>query len=244
MLTTFKTPYAQKVEYSPKISIVIPVYNAQKIILNSYKVLKEKLEKQNYSYEILFRDDASSDRSKYILGEIYKTDSKAKVFSNSLNRGLGFTLRNLFRHASGDIIIYLDIDLPFGIDILPHLIQELKSAEVILASRYAGLSSRIPLPREITSRLYYLLCSLLFDINVKDIGSGAVVFRKEALNKLSLVSDGFDIHIEIFAQLKESGCIVKEIPAKYTYNGYSTFSILQHAPSVLINTLRFWLKNK
>lgn len=226
------------------ISFVIPIYNAQKIILDNFKILKKKLEDINQDYEILFEDDASRDKSKAILEEIACRDCRVKVFSHYPNQGLGFTLRQLFKKASGNIIVYLDIDLPFGMDNLPQLLKEVKDNDVVLASRYAGLNGKISITREIASRLYYLLCKILFDISVRDLGSGCVIFKRKVLNNLNLSSQGFDIHIELFAKLKKQGFSIKEIPLKYTYNGYTTFSILKHGPRILLNTLKFWFKNK
>jgi len=227
-----------------KISIVIPIYNAQKIVLNSYKILKKELEDIGYDYEILFRDDASIDRSKDILEEISQQDRRVKIFSHLPNRGLGFTLRKLFDDASGDLVVYLDIDLPFGIEILPCLIQEIEKADVVLASRYAGLYSKIPLSREISSRLYYWICNVIFGVNIKDLGSGLVIFKRKVLENISLLSSGFDIHIELFTKIKKKGFSIKEIASDYSYNGYSTFSILKHGPGIFINTLQLWLKNR
>ncbi len=226
------------------ISVVFPIYNAEKIILNNYKTVKEQLDSIGQDYEIIFENDASCDKSKDILEEIAHKCQKVKVFFHYPNRGLGFTLRQLFKYASGQIIIYLDIDLSFGIENLPELLKELKYADVVLASRYAGLKSRISLVREITSRLYYVFCKALFDIPVKDIGSGLVIFKKDALESITLLSNGFDIHIEIFAQLKKHGFIIKEMPLKYSAKGYSTFSIWKYGWGILIQTLKFWLRNK
>lgn len=226
------------------ISFVIPIYNAEKIIQDNYKNLKTQLDKINYDYEIIFEDDASSDRSKNILNEIAYSDRRVKVFSHYLNRGLGFTLRNLFESASGDIIVYLDIDLPFLIDSLPELLKETQNYDVILASRYNNPKSRIPVTREISSWLYYRLCKILFNITVRDLGSGFVIFKKPALDNLNLTSCGFDIHIELFVKLQKQGALIKELPLRYTSNGYTTFSIVRHGPQILVNTLKFWLKNR
>ena len=226
------------------ISVVVPIYNAEKIILGNYQSLKRKLDELNHNYEIIFRDDGSRDRSKDILGKIGEQDPNVRVFSHLPNRGLGFTLRELFRDASGDIVVYLDIDLPFGIDSLPQLLKEIGDTDVVLASRYANLQSEIPLAREISSRLYYFLCRFLFATCVQDIGSGFVIFRRKAIDALHLSAVGFDIHIELFTELKRQGFSIKEIPLKYAYNGYSTFNILKHGPAILINTLKFWLKNR
>ncbi len=224
------------------ISVIIPIYNAGNIISGSYKILKNKLEEIGEDYEIIFEDDGSFDRSKDILKELARREQKVRAFFHFPNQGLGFTLRQLFKYARGNIIIYLDIDLSFGTENLPKLIGELKYADVIVASRYAGLKSRISIVREITSRLYYVFCKALFDISVKDIGSGLVVFKKDALDKVILLSKGFDIHIELFIQLQKHGFVIKEIPLKYASNGYSTFSVWKYGWGILIQTLKFWLK--
>lgn len=226
------------------ISVVIPIYNAQKILPNYYRVIKSKLEEIGYDYEILFRDDASTDRSKDILEGISRKDKRVKVFSHWPNRGLGFTLRKLFNDAYGDLILYLDIDIPFGVEVLSCLIQETEKADVVLASRYAGIDSKIPLSRAISSRLYYWLCRILFGVNTKDLGSGLVIFKRKALENISLLSDGFDIHVELFTKIQKNGFYIEEIAAEYNYNGLTTFSLLRHGPGIFINTLRFWLKNR
>jgi glycosyltransferase involved in cell wall biosynthesis len=227
-----------------KISVVVPIYNAQKILPDNYLILKEKLEDLGYDYNIIFRDDASSDKSKDILEDISKKDSKSKVFSEQHNHGLGFTLRKLFNDADGDIIVYVDIDLAFGVDILPALIEQIEKTDVTLASRYVGLPSNIPFLRRISSRLYYWMCKILFSIKTKDIGSGLVVFRRKVLEGQNLSSEGFDIHIELFAKIERGGFSIREIPVKYKYNGYSTFSVLRHGLGIFTNTLGLWLKDK
>lgn len=225
-------------------SIVIPIYNAESLIFNNYKILRDRLKSIRQDYEILFEDDASRDKSKDILEKIAHYDNKVKVSSHYPNQGLGFTLRQLFKHARGEIIIYLDIDLPFGIDALPQLLEEIEHTDVVLASRYLTIKNRIIVAREIFSKLYYLLCKLLFNISVRDIGSGFIIFKRAVFDSINLTSRGFDIHMELFAKLKKQGFSIKEVPLKYSYNGYSTFSILKHGPRILIDTLKFWLKNR
>jgi glycosyltransferase involved in cell wall biosynthesis len=227
-----------------KISVAVPLYNAQKILSDNYVALKKKLDDLGYDYDIIFRDDGSSDKSKDILKGILQKDSKVRLFSHEQNRGLGFTLRELFKDADGDIIVYLDIDLPFGLEILPLLIERIETSDVSLASRYAGLPSDIPLLRWVSSRLYYWMCKVLFGIKTKDIGSGLVVFRRKVLEGINLSSQRFDIHIELFNKIEKGGFSIKEVPAKYNYNGYSTFSIVRHGPGIFANTLGFWLKTR
>lgn len=224
------------------LSLVIPIYNAQGIIQNSYNTLTRYLDAADYEYEIIFEDDASIDSGKAVLKAVSRDNPRVRVFSHYPNRGLGYTLRQLFGRARGDIVIYLDIDLPFGIACFKPLLKEAQSVDVVLASRYSSPGNKIPFLRKISSKLYYLLCKALFNLTVRDIGSGLVVFKRRAIEDIKLSACGFDIHIEIFTRLKEGGFRVKEVPLPYRHSGYSTFSILRHGPRIVINTLSFWLR--
>jgi len=223
-------------------SLVIPIYNAQEIIPGSYEKVSRYLETAGYDYEIIFEDDASQDASKTVLEAISRDNPRVRVFSHYPNQGLGYTLRQLFRRASGDIIIYLDIDLPFGITCLKSLLKEAEDADVVLASRYLSAENKIPFLRKISSKLYYFFCNALFNVTVRDIGSGLVIFKRRTLESLRLNARGFDIHIELFVQLENKGFLVKEITLPYKYNDYSTFSILRHGPAIVVNTLKLWLR--
>lgn len=224
-----------------KVSIVIPIYNAENILLHSYRKIKNLLEETGKDYEILFRNDASKDNSVSILKEIAQKDNKVRIFSHKPNRGLGYTLRKLFKSAQGEIVIYLDVDLSFDMSVLSSFLSQMKDTDVILASRYAGLSREVPMKREFSSRLYYFFCKLLFNIQVKDIGSGFVIFRKRVLDQIMLTTRCFGIHIDLFAQIQKAGFKIKEIPVKYIHNNIvGTFRVLKHGPKALSETLRVW----
>lgn len=221
-----------------KISFVIPIYNAEKILQKTLDILMPSLQSMNLDYEILFRDDGSSDDSRRLLNEISQRHNKVRCFCNDDNRGLGFTLRHLFQDTEGEIIIYLDCDLPFGVEILPLMIQEILAHDIVVASRYMGENSKISFMRKIASRVYYDVCRFLFSVAVRDIGSGTVAFRKESIRLLKLKSDHFDIHAEIFAQAYRLKLSVKELPALYRYNRTGSFSVFRHGPGVMVDTFK------
>lgn len=224
-----------------KLSIAIPIYNAENILLNSYRKLKNLLEETGKDYEILFRNDASKDNSLCILKQIAQKDNKVRIFSHNPNIGLGYTLRKLFKSAQGEIIIYLDIDLSFDMSVFHSFLSQMKDTDVILASRYAGLPKEIPMKREFLSRLYHLLSRMLFNISVKDIGSGFVIFRKKVLDQIKLTSRCFGIHIDLFVQIQKAGFKIKEIPVKYIHNYMvGTFRVLKHGPKALSETFKVW----
>ena len=96
----------------PKLSIVIPIYNAEKKLnkcINSIYLLKKKINLDNY-VEIIAVDDGSTDRSKVILKKWQKKIKKIKNFQNLKNRGVSISRNNGMKYASGDYIFFLDAD--------------------------------------------------------------------------------------------------------------------------------------
>lgn len=223
-----------------KISVAIPIYNSKKIIEDTLNTLIRTLNSMSVDYEILFRDDASSDGSRKKLEEISLRHSRVRCFYNQRNQGLGFTLKQLFNDAQGEVIIYLDCDLPFGVDIFPLLLEEIQNHDIVVASRYAGSISRVPFLRKIASRMYYFLCKFLFSLSVRDVGSGTVALRKESLRLLELKAQRFGIHAEIFAKAQKLKLLVKELSAPYRPSRSSSFSIFRHGPGVIVDTIKLW----
>lgn len=220
------------------LSVIIPVYNSREIIHQTVEILDRCLEANGYDFEIILRDDGSKDNAQDCLKEIALQYQKARCFFNGRNRGLGFTLRRLFSDARGDIIVYVDCDLPFGEAIVPLLVNQIQNYDIVLASHYKGIKSNIRLSRCFFSRTYYLLCKVLFGIAVLDIGSGSVAFRRKVVDTIPLFADGFAIHAEIFLRAARAGFTIKEIPhaaREYVYPG--TFRILRHGFNLLWETL-------
>jgi len=223
------------------ISIVIPLYNTAAIMENNVRALLTYLETSKRSYEILLRDDGSQDNTKAILKRFSHLYPVITCFFNLTNEGLGSTLRKLFDAAKGQYIVYLDCDLPFGVEVLARLLEEVTRYDIVVASRYHTKNSVQPL-RRLLSRLYYLICRLLFDVPVKDIGSGTVVLRNNALRRLKLTACGFDIHIEMFVQAERQQLRIQEVPANFSPTQGGSFSILRHGPAVVQDTWNFYQK--
>lgn len=230
-----------------KISVIVPVYNSGKILSGAYKGIKSELEKITGDYEIIFRNDASSDDSQQILKEISAGDKKVRILSNPANRGLGFTLRELFKDAAGDYIVYLDADayLCFDLSRLDEFFKLIAAdggPDVLIASRYKRKDNRIPFYRRYPSKVYNIMNRMLFGMDIEDIGSGFVLFRKNTVKGLTLECEGFDIHSELFAKIRRAGFKIREEAVVYRHWYGGSFNPFKHAPKTLAGTLKAWFK--
>src|SRR6476619_5222594 len=104
------------------LSIVIPIHNEEHSILPLYDRLTAVLEQIQRPYEILFVDDASTDRSFDLLANLVETDGRLKVIRLRRNFGQTAALAAGFDEAQGGVIISLDGDLQHAPEDIPALL--------------------------------------------------------------------------------------------------------------------------
>src|SRR5258708_31769800 len=107
------------------LSIVIPIHNEEHSILPLYDRLTVVLEALHRPFEILFVDDASSDRSFELLANLVETDGHLKVIRLRRNFGQTAALSAGFHEAKGDIIIAMDGDLQHAPEDIPALLEKM-----------------------------------------------------------------------------------------------------------------------
>jgi glycosyltransferase involved in cell wall biosynthesis len=227
-----------------KISVVIPCYNEEKIIKNTYNKIKNVVKDLDVDYEIILEEEGSKDNTGKIIREIESQDNHVKALSYPSKRmGLGWGWKKLFKAATGDLIIMMDADLSIEPTIITHFIKESKNADVIIASRFLGVEAQIPLYRRIMSRTYYFINRILFGLKIKDSQSGFQMYRSKVIRDIELESNGFEVNLELLVKSMKKGFKIKEIPAEYIHRQQDAkFSVIKHGPETLIKTFVLWYK--
>jgi glycosyltransferase involved in cell wall biosynthesis len=193
---------------SPKISVVIPVFNSALTIGKVVSGTIDCLKTLGQSYEVLVIDDGSTD----LTGEVAKEEG-ADVVKISTNKGKGSAIRTAFRLAKGEIIVTIDGD---GIDDpqeIGNLIAALsKDVDIVIGSRFLTAHNNYRSRTLINNYLINTLIRLLTGKPITDPQSGYMAIKKKALEQLNLTSDGFDIETEIVFKSLKKGLTLKEIP--------------------------------
>ena len=156
-----------------KISIVIPSFNEEgniKIIVNA---LNEVLQKLNYSYELIFVDDGSSDKTLSILQEISAIDSNVFFIELSRNFGHQNALKAGLDLASGDCIITMDGDMQHPPEMIPQLIEKWEEGYDIVYTRRLE-DKKLPAFKKITSKYFYKFINYISEIKIEE---GTADFR-------------------------------------------------------------------
>lgn len=221
---------------------MIPCYNEEAVIASTYERVRRVLDQLGGNHEILIADDGSSDQSPAILEQIARRDPHFVLIAYSPNRGMGYACRQMYQRASGDFVVEMDADLAMDpADTIPLFAEHLHHHDCVVGSRYKGIEPDYPLRRRIASRGYYLINQVLFALPLKDTQSGFFGIRRDVLANLDLRSDGFELPVEMFAQLARRKHSILEVPVRFVHQTASgEVSVVRAAPKMFFNTLKIY----
>jgi glycosyltransferase involved in cell wall biosynthesis len=194
------------------LSIVIPIHNEEPSILPLYDRLTAVLESLRRSYEILFIDDASTDRSFELLANLVETDGHLKVIRLRRNFGQTAALSAGFHEAKGEIVIAMDGDLQHAPEDIPALLAKIDEGYDI-ASGWRKERVDNALTRRIPSRIANWLMAKASGIELRDFGTTFKAYRAEVLKDVNLYGE---LHRFIPALASFYGARMAEVPIHNT----------------------------
>lgn len=213
------------------ISIIIPVYNEESIIVDTLKTAREFAQSLPQC-EIIFVDDGSSDATYSKASEF--TGNGIKMITYSQNMGKGYAVRSGVFAASGDIVFFTDCDLAYGLDIIKEGIELFRhnpDAGILIGSRilhpdgYAGYTFM----RKFASKTFLLLLRLHGGLKVSDSQSGIKGFRREVVQPVfsRCEENRWSFDFEIILTAQKLGVPIIEIPVKIINHRESHISLLR-----------------
>jgi len=206
------------------ISIVIPVYNEEKTILQILKRVEDVKLPSDLQKEIIIVDDGSTDKTPILLKNL--DTRKYRIFLMPQNRGKGFAIRQGFSIASGDIVLIQDADLEYDPNDYPTLLQPIleNKADVVFSSRFIGgeVHRVLYFWHYLGNRFLTFLSNIFTNLNLSDMESGYKVFRKEVLDsfKNKLKSERFGIEPELVARVTKGNWRIYEVGISYSGRTY------------------------
>jgi glycosyltransferase involved in cell wall biosynthesis len=194
------------------LSIVIPIHNEEPSILPLYDRLTRVLELLKRPYEIIFVDDASTDRSFELLANLVETDGHLKVVRLRRNFGQTAALSAGFHEAKGEVVIAMDGDLQHAPEDIPALLGKIDEGYDI-ASGWRKQRVDNAITRKIPSRIANWLMARASGIELRDFGTTFKAYRAEILKDVHLYGE---LHRFIPALASFYGARVAEVPIQNT----------------------------
>src|SRR5690349_24999 len=192
------------------LSIVIPIHNEEPAILPLYDRLTAVLERLSKPYEIVFVDDASTDKSFDLLANLVETDSHLKVLRLRRNFGQTGALAAGFDEAQGDVVVSLDGDLQHEPEDIPLLLEKI-DAGYDIASGWRKNRVDNAVTRKIPSRIANWMMKRASGVDLHDFGTTFKAYRSEILKDINLYGE---LHRFIPALASFYGARVVEVPIK------------------------------
>ena len=193
-----------------QISIVVPIHNEEPSILPLYDRLTAVMEKVRKPYEILFIDDASTDRSFDLLANLVETDGRLKVIRLRRNFGQTAALAAGFDEAQGSVIISLDGDLQHAPEDIPALLEKIEEGYDI-ASGWRKNRVDNAMTRKLPSRIANWLMAKASGVELRDFGTTFKAYRAEVLKDVNLYGE---LHRFIPALASLYGARIAEVPIR------------------------------
>lgn len=170
------------------ISIVIPLYNEAESLPELHQWIVKVMKENNYSYEIVFVDDGSSDDSWKIIEQLKEQDSAIKAIKFRRNYGKSAGLNTGFEAAEGEVVITMDADLQDSPEEIPALRKLIKDEGYDLISgwkkkRYDPLSKTIP------TKLFNWATRKMTGIYLHDFNCGLKAYRYEVIKNIEVYGE-------------------------------------------------------
>lgn len=204
-----------------KLSIIIPVYNEEQLVLQVIdKLLTIPFPEKVNDFEIVVVDDCSTDNTNTALQNFISGKEKLKLIRHEKNRGKGAAVRTGIEKSDGDIIVIQDADHELIPEDIPLMISTMidLNVEFVNGSRYMPGKIR-PLysyRRYYFNKLFTRIASVLINVRLTDLACGYKVFTRNIYNQLKLKEDRFGFEAEILikvARLKKT--LIAEVPVHY-----------------------------
>jgi len=213
-------------------SVVIPTYNEaskEDDMRKHLASIKEYFAKLGQSYEIVIVLDGPTDgKTPELVKEIAKTNPAIRIIDRKENRGKGYTVREGFMKAKGQIRLFTDMDGATPINMLDRFIPEFQNgADIVIGSRdleESKVAVHQPKWKEWMGDMGNLLIQFVGGLwGMKDTQCGFKAFTKQAVEDIipRTTVDRWGIDFELLIIGKKLGYKIKEVPVEWLDRGES-----------------------
>lgn len=169
-------------------SVVVPMYNEEAVVSETYCRLTRVMEETGYSYEIVFVNDGSRDNTAMLIKEICDSDKRVKLLDFSRNFGHQIAITAGMDYSSGQCVVVIDGDLQDPPELIPIMIEKWKSGfDVVYGKRISRKGESVF--KKFTAAVFYRFLRSMTDVNIPvDTGDFRLIDRK-VCDALKLVKE-------------------------------------------------------
>ncbi|HEX6172089.1 MAG TPA: glycosyltransferase family 2 protein [Chitinophagaceae bacterium] len=171
------------------ISLVIPLKDEEESLPELSEWINRVMNANNYSYEVIFVDDGSTDNSWNIIEELRTKNPNIKGIKFQRNYGKSAGLNEGFRAAQGDVVITMDADLQDSPDEIPELRRMIIEDGYDLVSGWKKKRYDNTLTKNIPSKFYNAATRWMSGIKLHDFNCGLKSYRKNVVKSIEVYGE-------------------------------------------------------
>jgi glycosyltransferase involved in cell wall biosynthesis len=171
------------------ISIVIPLLNEEESLPELHDWIKRVMDANKFTYEILFIDDGSKDKSWSVIEELASQNPNVKAIKFRRNYGKSPALHIGFEAANGEVVITMDADLQDSPDEIPELYRMVTAENYDLVSGWKQKRYDNAFTKNLPSKLYNWTNRKISGIQLHDMNCGLKAYRKDVIKCIEIYGE-------------------------------------------------------
>lgn len=225
------------------LSIIIACYNEEGLLEDSIRDIEYVMCHTKYTYELIFIDDCSRDKTRDVIKRLAKDKQYMKYVFHEKNVGRGGTVCEGIRMARGKVVGFLDIDLEVHARYIPSMLWAIKDGYDIATAHRVYKIHPGAIPRHVLSMAYRKLLSHFLKTKLIDTETGFKFFNREKI--LSIIdackNKGWFWDTEVMILSERGGLKIKEIPCLFLrrVDKISSVNVIYDSFVYLINLWKF-----
>ena len=170
------------------LSIIVPLFNEEESLQELSNWIDKVANDNKISYELIFIDDGSTDKSWSIVNAIKQNNNNVKGISFRRNYGKSAALNVGFAEASGDVVVTMDADLQDSPDEIPELLSMILNDGYDIVSGWKK-NRKDPLSKTIPTKLYNAVTRKVSGLKLHDMNCGLKAYRKDVVKNIEVYGE-------------------------------------------------------
>lgn len=170
------------------ISVVVPLYNEEESLPELHDWIVRVMTANQFSYEILFINDGSKDRSWEVIQQLHSKNTQVRGIKFQRNYGKSAALFAGFEAAKGEVVITMDADLQDSPDEIPELYNMIMKEDYDLVSGWKK-KRHDPISKTIPTKLFNWATRKLTGISLHDFNCGLKAYKKVVVKSVEVYGE-------------------------------------------------------
>jgi glycosyltransferase AglD len=232
-----------------QVSVVLPAYNEVEYVQPAVEKTIQTLNQFTQSYEVVIAEDGSTDGTAERSEELAQQNPKVRHVHREKRLGRGTALNNAFKQSSGEVLVYMDLDLATDLNYLRPLVEAItvEGYDFSTGSRMLRESkAERTFSRSISSKTYNFLVRHMLGSKLHDHQCGFKAFKREPLMQIldKVEATHWFWDTEIMVRAQRTGYKVKEIAVEWKSGKATKVNLVKDSWNMFRQIMGLWWKLK